>query len=113
MKQAAEIGVAPPIHWISSDGHSILMDYVLGGTLTIEYSKKPEIIANVANLMRKVHSLPKNPFNAAQKNLHKSNFVNFVKNYLDFIEHFQTPAFKEHMEKFYLEHSKGSKNLEV
>lgn len=87
MKQAAEIGVAPPILWISSDGHSILMDYVPGGTLSIEYSKKPEIIANVACLMRKVHCLPKSPFNA--------------------------PDFKEHMEKFYSEYSKGSKNLEV
>ena len=87
MKEAAQIGVAPPIHWISDDGHSILMDYVPGGTLTIEYSKKPEIIANIASLMRKVHSLPKNPFNA--------------------------PTFKEHMEKFYLEHSKGSNNLEI
>ncbi len=87
MKEAAKIGVAPPIHWISDDGHLILMDYVQGTTLTIECSKKPEIIANVASLMRKVHNLPKNPFNA--------------------------PAFKEHMDKFYLEHSKGSKNLEI
>jgi aminoglycoside phosphotransferase (APT) family kinase protein len=87
MKKAAEIGVAPPIHWISPDGHSILMDYIPGGTLTIEYSKKTEIIANVACLMRKIHGLPKNPFSA--------------------------PPFKEHMEKFYLEHSKGSNNLEI
>lgn len=87
MKAAAQIGVAPQIHWISDDGHSILMDYVPGGTLTIESSKKPEIIGNVARLMRKVHSLPKNPFNV--------------------------PGFKEHMEKFYLEHSKGSNNLEI
>ncbi len=59
MKEAAKVGVAPPIHWISADGHSILMDYIPGGTLTIEYGKKPETIANVANSMRKVHGLQK------------------------------------------------------
>lgn len=87
MKEAAQMGIAPPIHWISDDGYLILMDYVPGGTLAIEHSKKPEVIANVARLMREVHSLPKNPFYA--------------------------PAFEEYMENFYLEHSKGSNNLEI
>jgi len=84
MKKASEAGVAPSIHWISSDGYSILMDYIPGGTLTIEDSKKPEVVINVAELMRKVHALPKNPFNA--------------------------PSFKKHMEKFYVKYSQGSKN---
>lgn len=87
MKEASNIGVAPAIRWVSDDGHLILMDYVNGETLSLKYSKKPKIIANVASLMRKVHDLPKNPFNA--------------------------PDFKEYMEKFYSEHSKGSVNLEI
>ncbi len=87
MKKASEAGIAPTIHWISADGRSILMDYIPGGTLTIEYSKKPEVIANIAGLLRKVHELPKNPFNA--------------------------PSFKEHMEKFYIKYSQGSNNSEI
>ena len=86
MRQAAEIGVAPRIHWISADGHSILMDYISGGTLTTDLGKKPEIIANIADLLRKVHGLPKNLFNA--------------------------PSFKEHMENFYLEYSQDSNTLD-
>lgn len=87
MKQAAVIGVAPAIHWISADGHLILMDYIPGRTLTIEHSKRPETIAEVSNLMRKVHSLPKNPFNA--------------------------PCFKEYMEQFYNKYSKDSKKIDI
>jgi hypothetical protein len=64
MKKASEAGIAPTIHWISIDGCSILMDYISGGTLTIECSKKTEVIASIADLLRKVHELPKNPFNA-------------------------------------------------
>jgi len=86
MEESAKVGIAPLIHWISADGHSILMDYIPEGTLTIEYGKKPEIIANIATLLRKVHSLPKNPF--------------------------KSPSFKEYTEKFYL-HSKGSNDLEI
>ena len=87
MKKASDAGITPSIHWISSDGYSILMDYIPGGTLTIEQSKRPEVVAKVASLMRKVHGLPKNPFNA--------------------------PSFKEHMEKFYAKYSQGSKNLDT
>ncbi len=87
MKKASEAGIAPKIHWISKDGRSILMDYIPGGTLTIEHSKKPEVIATIADLLRKVHASPKNPFNA--------------------------PSFIEHMEKFYIQYSQGSKNSEI
>ncbi len=87
MKKAAEAGIAPAIHWISVDGRSILMDYTPGGTLTFEHSKKAEVIANIADLLRKVHGLPKNPFNA--------------------------PSFKEHMEEFYMKNSQGSSNSET
>ncbi len=87
MKKASEIGVAPPIHWVSTDGHSMLMDYISGGTLTIEKGKKANIIANIGSLMRKVHGLPKNPIIA--------------------------PSFKKYFEKFYSEHSKGSNNLDI
>lgn len=82
MKNAAEIGVAPHIHWISANGHAILMDYVEGGTLSIEHGKKQETIVKIAALLQRVHALPKNPFNA--------------------------PNFEGHMERFYAEHSQKS-----
>ena len=65
MKEAAAVGTAPAIHWISPDGYAILMDYIAGGTLTIEKGNKPEITFKVANSMRKVHALQKNPFCAS------------------------------------------------
>lgn len=62
IKKADGAGIAPAIHWVSTDGYGILMDYIAGGTLTIEKAKKPEITSKVADLMRKVHALQKNPF---------------------------------------------------
>jgi len=64
IKEAAAAGIAPAIHWVSPDGYGILMDYIAGGTLTIEKSMEPEIIFQVADLQRKVHALQKNPFSA-------------------------------------------------
>jgi aminoglycoside phosphotransferase (APT) family kinase protein len=83
MKEAAAAGIAPAIHWISPDGYAILIDYISGGTLSIEKSREPEIIFKIADLLRKTHALPKNPFCA--------------------------PSFKEQMEDFYKKYSqKGS-----
>ncbi len=61
MKEASAVGAAPAIRWISPDGYAILMDYIAGGTLTLEKGKKPEIVIKIADLMRKVHALHKNP----------------------------------------------------
>lgn len=82
MKNAAEIGVAPAIHWISDNGHAILMDYIPGKTLSMECGKRLEVMAKVADLLRQVHALPKNTFNA--------------------------PSFSEHMEQFYRKYSTKS-----
>lgn len=87
MKKAAEIGVGPQIHWNSTDGYSILMDCIPGETLTIDFSKKSDVIANIASLMRKVHSLPKNPLSS--------------------------PTFKEHMDKIYFGCSVDSNCIEI
>ncbi len=62
LKLAAANGIAPTIHWISEDGYAILMDYISGGTLNIEQGKKPDVIAKIAKLLRRVHSFPKNSF---------------------------------------------------
>lgn len=72
MKEAAAVGTAPAIRWISPDGYAILMDYIAGGTLTIEKGKKPEITFKVADLMRKVHS---NNYKIGAKTHKQSNWV--------------------------------------
>lgn len=87
MKEAAAVGTAPAICWISPDGYAVLMDYIAGGTLTIEKGKKPEIIFKVADLMRKVHALQKNPFCA--------------------------PSFESQMEEFYKQYSQEDSNKAI
>jgi aminoglycoside phosphotransferase (APT) family kinase protein len=84
MKEAAAIGVGPAILWISPDGYGILMDYVAGGTLTIETGKRPETTLKIADLLRKVHALQKNPFCA--------------------------PSFEAQMEEFYQQYSQRDSN---
>ena len=79
MKEAAAARTAPAIHWVSPDGYAMLMDYIAGGTLTIEKGKKPEIIFKIANLMRKVHALQKNPFYAPS---FEARMEEFYKQYL-------------------------------
>lgn len=87
IQHATASGIAPAIYWIGADGHAILMDYIAGGTLNIETSKKHDVIVRVAEAMRKVHTLPKNPFMAL--------------------------SFEERMEKFYQEHSQESNNRNI
>jgi thiamine kinase-like enzyme len=87
IKEAAAAGVAPGVYWVSPDGYGVLMDYIPGGTLTIEKGREPEIIFKVADLMRRVHALPKNPFYA--------------------------PSFESVMEEFYKEYSQGDSNQDV
>lgn len=87
MKEAAAVGTAPAIRWISPDGYAILMDYIAGGTLTIEKGKKPEITFKIADLMRKVHALQKNPFCA--------------------------PSFEAQMEEAYEQYSQGDSNQAI
>lgn len=87
MKEAAEAGVAPTIHWISHDRYGILMDYIAGKTLTIEEAKKPEITFKIADLLKKVHALQKNPFCA--------------------------PSFESLMEEFHKQYSQEDRNQAI
>lgn len=87
MEYAATSGIAPAIHWVGADGHAILMDYIAGGTLNIERSKKHDVIVKVAEAMCIVHTIPKNPFMAF--------------------------SFEERMERFYQEHSQESNNHNI
>ena len=61
MLQAAEIGAAPKIHWISLDKRAVLMDCAQGPWLSLEEAKNPHTIIAIANALREVHALPKSP----------------------------------------------------
>jgi len=61
MLQASKIGVAPKVNTFSDDASVIIMDYIRGSPSTIECSKSQNL-SKLANTLRKVHSLPKNPF---------------------------------------------------
>ena len=84
---AAAMGIAPAIHWVGANGRVIVMDYIAGGTLSDKRSKKYEVLVDVAKTMRKVHTLPKNPYQAL--------------------------SFEERMEKFYQDYSQIANNLSV
>lgn len=62
MKCAGNYGIAPKIYWVADNGYAVLMDFIPGGTLKISDSKREETIIKIAELCRKVHSLPKNPY---------------------------------------------------
>jgi len=87
MKEAAVVGVAPFIHWMSHDGYAILMDYIAGGTITLEKGQKPEIALKIVDKMRKAHAIKKIPF--------------------------YTPSFEAQMEEFYLQHSQEDSNKAI
>ena len=60
-QQAAEAEIAPKIHWFNSDGKAFLVDYVNGELMTPIEAKRPQNITAVAQALRKVHALPRNP----------------------------------------------------
>lgn len=62
MLEGANIGIAPPIRYVSKDLKAILMDYVGADTVMLKQAKEPENCAKIANTIRKAHTIPKNPY---------------------------------------------------
>ncbi len=62
MQQTDQAGVGPHIVGLSKDKRVIAMEYVKGGTLTLEQSKNPQNRIKIAEAMRKMHSGEKNPY---------------------------------------------------
>lgn len=62
MLEAAKAGVAPQIHFVSQDGKIILMDYIEGGTHTLEQSRQIENRIRFAEGLRRAHAIEKNPY---------------------------------------------------
>jgi hypothetical protein len=57
-KNAARLGLAPQIFWISSDERTLLIDFVEGELLTTAKAKEPATLIMIADCLRAVHSLP-------------------------------------------------------
>lgn len=62
MKEADRLGIGPHIHHVGFKDRAVLMDYIEGGTLTIDRAKQPENCLKVAHALRKAHGTPRNPY---------------------------------------------------
>lgn len=62
MQQVDQAGVGPHIICFSKDKKAIVQEYIPGGTLTLEQSKNPENLFQIAETMRRLHRTEKNPY---------------------------------------------------
>lgn len=62
MRQAAELGLAPQVYYVSNDYNAVLMEYIPVRTLSTEQAKQPDIIIKIARAVAKIHQMPLNPY---------------------------------------------------
>ena len=62
MLEASKAGIGPHIHFVSQDSRMILMDYIEGGTLTLEQSQQSENRIKIVAGLRKAHATERNPY---------------------------------------------------
>lgn len=62
MTEAARIGIAPAVRYVSQDLKAMLMDFVEGNTVKLMEAKDPANCAKIANTIRKAHSTARNPY---------------------------------------------------
>lgn len=62
MHEGMNLGIAPQILYVSNDLNAVLMDYIGPHTLTLAQAKEPVNCVEIANTIRKVHGIPKNPY---------------------------------------------------
>jgi len=62
MLEGAKAGIAPQIHFVSKDNKTIIMDYIEGGTHSLEQSRNRENRELITAGLRKVHATEKNPY---------------------------------------------------
>jgi aminoglycoside phosphotransferase (APT) family kinase protein len=93
MQEAAKIGIAPKLLYVSTDHKAMLMEFIEGGTTNNHKAKKPENCLKIANAIRKAHSIAKNPFfeedsNEGVMNVYKEirEFPGFKKNLDEAVE---------------------------
>ena len=64
MQQAASIGIAPNIYYISKDYTSALMEYIEADTLSLQEAKDPENIKKIARTLAQAHTMKPFPIRA-------------------------------------------------
>lgn len=62
MTEAARIGIAPVVRFVSKDLKAMLMDYVDANTVMLMEAKEPANCAKIADTIRKAHSIARNPY---------------------------------------------------
>lgn len=92
MQKAADLGIAPPIYWISNDEREILMQFIDGGTLRTAAAKRAETIEKIAQTLAKVHSMPKNPYI-----LNNDGFLEYMEGFYKFL-HFTNSSSNSQLE---------------
>lgn len=58
LQKAAELGLAPTIHYVGDNGFAVLMDYIDGGTLSWTEAKKLSTIVKIGHAIALVHGIP-------------------------------------------------------
>lgn len=62
MQEAAKIGISPRLYYITSDVKAVLMEFIEGETASIASAKLPENSIKIAQALRKIHAIAKNPY---------------------------------------------------
>ena len=61
MQEAAALGIAPRIYYITDDFCAVLMEYIDKDTLSLKESKQPDTIKKIARSLAQAHSIPPFP----------------------------------------------------
>jgi thiamine kinase-like enzyme len=72
MQEFAKIGISPKVFYITSNGLGVLMDFIEGGTSTINQAKQAENRVLMAEALRKIHSTEKHQVSSDKAFLKRS-----------------------------------------
>jgi aminoglycoside phosphotransferase (APT) family kinase protein len=61
LKEASKLGISPKIHYVSSDGKVVLMDYIQGRTLSMAKANLPENVVKLAQVFLIAHQITGHP----------------------------------------------------
>ncbi len=67
MQKAGDLGVGPKIIYIDKDSRYVVMEFIKGGTLSFDDTHLLENCIKIAQGIRKIHSIEKNPYPNVQK----------------------------------------------
>lgn len=67
MESAGDLEVGPKVFFIGPSKNYVIMEFIEGGTLTFDTSSSPECCIKIAEAIRQIHTISKNPY----ENVHK------------------------------------------